>query len=55
MIINRYTGEVNYMEDDVINYIQRLLVVPPDQVEAVQGAIKQFTQLNEQSFGGQGS
>ena len=55
MIINRYTGEVNYMDDDAINYIQRLFVVPSDKVEAVQGAIKQLKQLNEQSFGGQGS
>ena len=55
VIINRHTGEVNYIEDDAVNYIQRLLIVPPDQAEAVQGAIKQVKQLNEQSFGGQGS
>ena len=30
--INRLTGEINYMEDDGINYIQRLLVAPPDEV-----------------------
>ena len=28
------------MEDDGINYIQRLIVVPPNQIEAVQTAIQ---------------
>ena len=55
LIINKITGEVNRMRDDGINYFQDLIIVPPDQVEAVQGAIKQFEQLNEQRFGGQGS
>ena len=55
VIINKLTGEVNYMEDDGINYIQRLLVVPPDQIEAVQSAIYQLNMMNEQSFAGPGS
>ena len=49
VIVNRMTGEVNYMEDDGINYIQRLIVVPPNQIEAVQSAIQQL------GFAGQGS
>ncbi len=36
LIINRLTGEINRMEDDGVNYLQTLLIVPPDQVEAVQ-------------------
>ena len=36
LIINRVTAEVNRMEDDCINYLQRLLVVQPDDVVKVQ-------------------
>ena len=36
LIINRMSGEINRMVDDGINYLQRLLVIPPDQIEAVQ-------------------
>ena len=42
VIKNRMTGEFTYMEDDVINYIQRLMVVPPNQIEAVQTAIERL-------------
>ena len=35
VIINKVTGEVNYMRDDGINYLQDLLIVPPDLVEQV--------------------
>ena len=49
VIVNRMTGEVNYMQDDGINYIQRLIVVPPNQIEAVQNAIQHL------GFAGQGS
>ena len=38
-IINRVSGEINRMIDDGINYLQRLLVIPPDQIEAVQAAM----------------
>ena len=48
VILNRLTGEINYMEDDGINYIQRLLVVPPDEVQFVQEAI---CSLNNMSAG----
>ena len=49
VIVNRMTEAVNYMEDDWINYIQRLIVVPPNQIEAVQNAIQHL------GFAGQGS
>ena len=36
LIINRLTGEVNQIEDDGMNYLQSLWVVPPDEIEQVQ-------------------
>ena len=36
MIINRLTGEINHIEDDGLNYLQSLWVVPPDEVEQIQ-------------------
>ena len=41
LIINRESGEINRMIDDGVNYLQKLFVVPPDQVEAVQERQKQ--------------
>ena len=58
LIINKISGEVNRMIDDGVNYIQRLHVIPPDQVEAVQLAMMQQLQEspdNQQPFGGPGS
>ena len=31
-MINKLTGEVNRLRDDGVNYIQDLLVVPPDEI-----------------------
>ena len=45
LIINKITGEVNRMRDDGINYLQDLIIVPPDQVDNVArelAAIQQF-------------
>ena len=55
LIINKVTGEVNRMEDDGINYIQRLLIVPPDQIDAVQQKIDEHWngQNESQGFPGQ--
>ena len=39
LIINRLTGEINMIEDDGVNYIQELWIVPPDQVGEVQANI----------------
>ena len=36
VIINKVSGEINFMRDDGINYIQDLLIVPPDKIEEVQ-------------------
>ena len=49
MIINRLTGEIKMIEDDGVNYIQELWIVPPDQVSAVQANI-----IGAQDFTGQG-
>ena len=49
MIINRLTGEVNMIEDDGLNYIQNLWVVPPDQVGPIQSAMN-----DSQHFAGPG-
>ena len=35
LIVNKVSGEVNRMRDDGVNYIQDLLVVPPEHLEAV--------------------
>ncbi len=39
LVINKLTGEVNRLRDDGVNYIQDLLVVPPDEVANVAAAI----------------
>ena len=59
LIINKLTGEVNKMEDDGINYLQHLLVIPPDQIEAVQARVQQLRQAqvdpgSAQDFPGRG-
>lgn len=55
-IINRITGEVNRMEDDGVNYLQRLLVVPQDQIAMVQQKIEESYSdpSNDQDFPGPG-
>ena len=53
-IINKLTGEVNRMRDDGINYLQDLIIVPPDQVDNVAqelAAIQQNT-IGKDSGGG---
>ena len=58
LIINKISGEVNKMRDDGINYLQDLLVVPPDQIENVQQQLYLLHQAqqnpNESDFGWQG-
>ena len=54
LIINKQTGEVNRMRDDGINYLQDLLIIPPDQVDRVAGellAMSQRAEQDDQSFG----
>ena len=35
MIINKTTGQTNHMRDDGINYLQDVLIVPPEDIERV--------------------
>ena len=49
LIINRLTGEVNVIQDDGLNYIQELWVVPPDDVGKIQAQSG-----HDQRFAGQG-
>ena len=54
LIINKLTGEVNLMRDDGVNYLQDLIIVPPDQVDNVAqelAAIQQNT-IGKDSGGG---
>ena len=54
LIINKATGEVNRMRDDGVNYLQDLIIVPPDQVDAVaqQLATIQQNAMERDSGGG---
>ena len=36
VIINKVSGQVSHMQDDGINYLQKLLVIPPHQINAMQ-------------------
>ena len=52
VIINKETGEVNRMRDDGINYLQDLLIIPPDKVEEVAAELNAMRQANNgQPFG----
>ena len=51
VIINKLTGEVSHMVDDGINYLQRLMVVPPDHINALQWRMQQYEEPPDQSFG----
>ena len=53
LIVNRDTGEINWLEDDGVNYIQSLLVIPPDKIDQVQSKMAEMRA--SQPFGGQGS
>ena len=56
LIINRVSGEINRMVDDGVNYLQRLRIIPPDQLDAVQAMIggKADGDPRAQDFHGQG-
>ena len=54
LIINKQTGEINKMRDDGINYLQDLLIIPPDQVDNVAAELQLLQQRGHeegQSFG----
>ena len=44
LIINKVTGEINRMRDDGINYLQDLLIIPPDKVDTVAGELMKLSQ-----------
>ncbi len=58
-MINKVSGEINRLRDDGVNYLQDLLIVPPDKLEQV---VKEMNELREDhehpepvsDFGGQG-
>ena len=49
LIINKVSGEVNYMRDDGVNYLHDMLIVPPDEVENVQKALQQVSLFGRQA------
>ena len=56
LIINKVAGEVNRMRDDGINYLQDLLIIPPDKVDQVAAELHAMQQGYaaggaDQSFG----
>ena len=52
VVINKLTGEINRLRDDGINYLQDLLVIPPDKVKEVATALNEG--ISGQDFGWQG-
>ena len=62
VIVNKETGETNAMRDDGINYLQDLLIVPPEDIERVAAELAVVTAsqdwdttgAGDQSFGWQG-
>ena len=50
LIINRVSGEINRMVDDGINYLQKLLIIPPDQLNALMQAMSQGDPGNPEDF-----
>ena len=58
LIVNKISGEINWMEDDGVNYIQKLLVIPPSKVEEVREQAEQARHESGQhpeTFQGPGS
>ena len=53
LIINRMSGEVNRMVDDGINYLQRLNIIPQNQINAVMAKLAEVNAGNavDQGFG----
>ena len=44
LIIHKVTGDLNRMRDDGINYLQDLIIIPPEQVEQVAAALAQLSE-----------
>ena len=62
LVINKLTGEINRLRDDGINYLQDLLIIPPDKINAVAEQLNLMKEsvdepwgpADDQSFGRQG-
>ena len=52
VVVDRLSGETNFLRGDGVNYLQDLMVVPPDQIEQV---AQQIADPGSQDFGRQGS
>ncbi len=44
LIINRVSGDIKWMVGDSINYLQKLLIIPPDQLDALQMQMQAMNQ-----------
>ena len=61
-MINKLTGEINRLRDDGINYLQDMLIIPPDKVDAMaeqlqsmrESAENPWSAASDQSFRWQG-
>ena len=53
LIVNKDTGEINWLEDDGVNYVQSLMVIPPDKVDTAQAKLREMQ--GEPPFGRRGS
>ena len=62
LVINKLTGEINRLRDDGINYLQDMLIIPPDKVDAMaeqlqsmrESAENPWSAASDQSFRWQG-
>ncbi len=50
LIINRVSGEINRMIDDGVNYLQKLMVIPPDQIDAVHAQLEAMNYGDAESW-----
>ena len=48
LIINKLTGEVKRMRDDGVNYLQDLIIVPPDPVDSI---APEFATIHQSTIG----
>ena len=54
LIINKQTGEINKMRGKGINYLQDLIIVPPEQVDRVAGELAAIHALKAEVNSGWG-
>ena len=54
VIVNKATGEINAMRDDGINYLQDLIIVPPNDIGRVAAELAAFTAYQDWDTTGAG-